>query len=126
MSFRAGTRPAPTGLDRARELFLFAATEALTDAGLWDGQSLQTVDPSRVGCTVSASKPSSTPRASRHASRGHQLMNVSNRFGLRGERRNVIAACATGACSIALGASWIEQAFATSCWPDRSSHTRIR
>lgn len=34
---------------------------------------------------------------------------VSNRFGLAGERRNVIAACATGAYSIALGASWIEQ-----------------
>jgi len=109
MSFRAGTRPAPTGLDRARELFLFAATEALTDAGLWDGQSLQTVDPSRVGCTVSASKPFFDSPGLRVTPPEVINDDVSNRFGLRGERRNVIAACATGACSIALGASWIEQ-----------------
>ena len=34
---------------------------------------------------------------------------IRNHFGLRGECRNVIAACATGAYSIALAASWIEQ-----------------
>jgi 3-oxoacyl-[acyl-carrier-protein] synthase II len=34
---------------------------------------------------------------------------VSEQFHLEGERRNVIAACATGAYSIALAASWIEQ-----------------
>jgi len=34
---------------------------------------------------------------------------VARQFGLKGERRNVIAACATGAYSIALAASWIEQ-----------------
>jgi 3-oxoacyl-[acyl-carrier-protein] synthase II len=33
---------------------------------------------------------------------------VAYDFGLRGECRNVVAACATGAYAIALGASWIE------------------
>jgi len=37
------------------------------------------------------------------------LRFVREQFGLRGDSRNVIAACATGAYSIALGASWIEQ-----------------
>ena len=57
LRFRAATWAAPTGFDRALELSRLAATEALADAGLWDGQALQTMDPERMGCTVSASKP---------------------------------------------------------------------
>ncbi len=84
-----------------------AVTEALAMAGLWDDGILQGVDPERVGCTISASKPlfhEDTPYAP-------DILNefVSRSFGLKGESRNIIAACATGAYSIAIGASWIEQ-----------------
>jgi len=34
---------------------------------------------------------------------------ICQQFGVEGETRNVIAACATGAYSVALAASWIEQ-----------------
>ena len=94
------------GFSRARALAEAAAAEALTQASLWDGQSLQNIDSERIGCTVSASKPLFNegwvaPDAINHA--------IADRFGLAGERRNVIAACATGAYSIALAASWIEE-----------------
>jgi 3-oxoacyl-[acyl-carrier-protein] synthase II len=102
-----GARRAGEGLARAQELSSLAAIEALSGAGLWNGQDLQNIDPERIGCTFSASKPlfdDDCPMAP-------DVINnfVSNQFGLQGERRNVIAACATGAHSIALGASWIEQ-----------------
>ena len=107
VSDRAATRAAPTGLERALEMSRLAATEAMTNAGLWDGQSLQNIDPERIGCTVSASKPF----ADENSWIAPDVVNdfVSGQFGLAGERRNVVAACATGAYSIALGASWIEQ-----------------
>jgi len=127
-SARNDTRgPAHTGFERACELSQLAAAEALADAGLWDGESLQNIDPERIGCTVSVSKPlaTSSPAVtgrgsmdSPPGSAGNDVcwappdtINdfVANRFGLRGECRNVIAACATGAYAIALGASWIEQ-----------------
>jgi 3-oxoacyl-[acyl-carrier-protein] synthase II len=97
------------GFLRARGLAEQVTKEALTDAGLWNDGALQNIDPERAGCTVSASKPlfdGDTPLPP-------ELINefVVQHFGLRGESRNVIAACATGAYSIALGASWIEQGF---------------
>jgi 3-oxoacyl-[acyl-carrier-protein] synthase II len=106
-SFALGKRRNISGLVRAKELALASTKEALSHANLWDGQTLRDVDPDRVGCTFSASKPLfelDTPQSP-------DLINevISRTFGLRGERRNVIAACATGAYSIALGASWIEQ-----------------
>src|SRR4051812_13751229 len=88
------------GLSRARSLAEAATCEALVRAGLWQGHSLQNVDAERVGCTVSASKPlfeDDFPRPP-------DLLNdsIAEKFGFAGERRNVIAACATGAYSIAL------------------------
>jgi 3-oxoacyl-[acyl-carrier-protein] synthase II len=94
------------GFQRAREMAGRACLEALKDAGLWDGERLAGVDPARAGCTVSASKP---------LFEGVWLPPdritsfVRDRFGLRGESRNVIAACATGAYAAALGASWVEE-----------------
>ncbi len=114
------------GLKRSKELTEMTCMEALQDAGLWDGRALQGVDPERIGCTASASKPlfsdgarlGSDPNVHFGAKVDLTLVVhspdqinrfVQDRFGLRGESRNVIAACATGAYSIALGASWIEQ-----------------
>jgi len=54
------------------------------------------------------------------------MMDVSNRFGLRGERRNVIAACATGACSIALGAVLDRTGPLRIVLAGSVDHTRIR
>jgi 3-oxoacyl-[acyl-carrier-protein] synthase II len=95
------------GLARAKELVEIACAEALKDAGLWDGHALQDIDPERIGCTVSASKP----LFEEDVPHPPDVINdfIVQRFGLEGESRNVIAACATGAYSIALGASWIEQ-----------------
>lgn len=83
-------------------LAMSAADEALRDAGN------PMIDPERFGCTLSASKPIFgaddtifPPEVIGSEIRAH--------FGLRGEYRNVVAACATGAYAIALAASWIEQ-----------------
>src|SRR5262249_8120341 len=35
--------------------------------------------------------------------------SIAQEFGIAGECRNVVAACATGAYAIAMGAAWIEQ-----------------
>src|SRR5579864_6916426 len=127
------------GFDRARELASWAASEALTNAGLWDGQMLQGVNHERIGCTVSASKPfyceepspglrppspekgegkparPPSPFSGEGWGEGASWVSpdwinhfIRCRFNLAGESRNVIAACATGAYSIALGAMWIE------------------
>jgi 3-oxoacyl-(acyl-carrier-protein) synthase len=106
-NFGQTRRSAPTGFERACEFSRWAAAEALTDAGLWDGNGLQDIDPERISCTVSASKP----LFDENRPLPPDVINdyVADQFGLEGERRNVIAACATGAYSIALGASWIEQ-----------------
>jgi len=100
-----GRRP-DEGHYPATSLAEAAAKEALQDAGLWDGERLTGVDPYRFGCTVSASKPLLTP-----AVVPPEVVNdfLRQRFGLEGECRNVIAACATGAYAIALAGSWIEE-----------------
>jgi 3-oxoacyl-[acyl-carrier-protein] synthase II len=95
------------GYSRACVLARSAVQEALNDALLWEGHTLQSVDPERVGCIVSASKPlfdGECVISPDCINRG-----IKKHFGLSGESRNVVAACATGAYSIALGASWIEQ-----------------
>lgn len=131
---RASLGPLPSkrgegvqGFERACEMSRLAASEALTEAGLWDGRALIGVDPERVGCTVSASKPlfdnsaqlgselkmhnPCAKRALTPVVHSPDLIGqvISQEFSILGERRNVVAACATGAYSIALGASWIEQ-----------------
>lgn len=104
---RQGSRGMTNGFDRAKELSRSAAAEALSDAGLWDGQSFQNINPERMGCTVSASKPLFDGDEPVAPDKINDF--VANHFGVRGECRNVIAACATGAYAIALAASWIEQ-----------------
>lgn len=101
-----------------------ATAEAWKNAGL----SQCNLDPERIGCTVSASKPLFMPSSPTVVSGGSMdsplttagnddfrvvpsdeiLRSVRRRFGFQGESRNVIAACATGAYSIAIAASWIE------------------
>src|SRR5690242_15115737 len=48
------------GFTRAQEMAESATLEALGQADLWDGSLLQGIDPERIGCTVSASKPLAT------------------------------------------------------------------
>ncbi len=97
------------GLDRAQVLTQQAADEALQRAALWNGTTLE-MDAERLGCTYSASKPL-FDRDSRPQAPDTITDFVTRRYGIQGEKRNVIAACATGAYAIAQGASWIEQGF---------------
>jgi 3-oxoacyl-[acyl-carrier-protein] synthase II len=105
------------GFEKARFLAISAAKEAIDDSGLSGKKEL--------ACTLSASKPflasPQTPLPSGEGCRrrGEAAFTVISpdeinrsireRFDLQGESRNVIAACATGAYSIAMAASWIEQ-----------------
>src|SRR5882724_4897994 len=93
-SFALGKRSDKSGLLRAEEMARSATAEALMQAGLWDG-GLVGIDPERVECTVSASKP----LFQGDAPYPPDILNsdVCHRFGLKGENRNIIAACATGA-----------------------------
>jgi len=106
-AFGTAKRSNLKGLWRAEEMAQRAVADALAQAGLWDGQSLQGIDAERIGCTVSASKPlfdgdRPVPPEALNSS-------IGRAFGFQGESRNIVAACATGAYSIALGASWIRQ-----------------
>jgi 3-oxoacyl-[acyl-carrier-protein] synthase II len=85
-----------------------AIAEAMFQAGFWDGERLQGVDPDRIGCTFSASKPLFNGGGEIQAPEVIQE-TIARQFGFQGEQRNVVAACATGAYAAALGASWIEQ-----------------
>jgi 3-oxoacyl-(acyl-carrier-protein) synthase len=108
-----------------------AVREALKDARLFHNDTLQNVSSDRVGCSFSVSKPILNLSSPAVTGRGSKLFvnvdsppeaagnddfinppevisqHIANRFHIHGERRNVIAACATGAYSVALGASWI-------------------
>lgn len=90
-----------SGLPRAQLLATQACSEALATARL-----PSFIDPLRVGCTVSASKPLFDGDLPQPPEKLNEF--VRNRFGIQGECRNVIAACATGVYSIAMAASWIE------------------
>jgi len=85
-----------------------AAKEALQQAGLWDGSRLL-IDPETLGCTVSASKPLFGNGREEIIAPDAIHQELRRRFAFRGESRNLIAACATGAYSIATAALWIEE-----------------
>jgi 3-oxoacyl-(acyl-carrier-protein) synthase len=104
---------------RADRLALFAAGEALADAGL-DGQ-----DRRDAACVVGAvgggmyeveewyweemrtGRPSPKRGALRSVLPRAHADSVAFRFGLRGPRETLVMACASGAASIALGADLI-------------------
>jgi 3-oxoacyl-(acyl-carrier-protein) synthase len=92
---------ADRGLYRAKQLDEQAVAEALAGANL-----PSSIDPERIGCTVSASKPLFDGDLPQPPEKLNEF--VRNRFGIQGECRNVIAACATGVYSVAMAASWIE------------------
>jgi 3-oxoacyl-[acyl-carrier-protein] synthase II len=90
---------------RVLAMAFLAAAEALQDSGL----DLSTCDTARFGCTVSCSKPDlaarqRVPESFFTSSTGSQMCRV---FNLRGPLRNITAACATGAGSVAIAADWL-------------------
>jgi len=103
--------PHPQPLSRwemgAQEFAEKASIEALKDAKLWDNDRVVGSNLDRIGCTISASKPLFDQENILAPDVIQQVL--CERLGLEGERRNVIAACATGAYAVALGASWIDQ-----------------
>ena len=86
-----------SGFDEACRLADRSLSEALGQSG---------IDPSTAACLFSASKPLFDGVTWIEPDFLNQHVRARFRFG--GEARNVVAACATGAYSIALGASWIE------------------
>jgi 3-oxoacyl-(acyl-carrier-protein) synthase len=83
-----------------------AAAEAVQDSGI-DVRSLNAA--SRVGCTVSVSKPHLAARnalltALMPSAVGQQVRAI---FNLRGPSQNIVAACATGANAVIIGSEWI-------------------
>jgi len=96
------------GYERTKELAFSAVQEALQQAGLGALPQRRALDAERIGCTFSASKPLFT-QENAVVSPGVLTHDIQVRFELRGESRTVIAACATGAYSLALAGSWIEQ-----------------
>jgi 3-oxoacyl-[acyl-carrier-protein] synthase II len=94
---------------KAKWLAFSAVQQALVQAELWRDSEL-TADSSRVACTFSASKPLFIdPTRPDYLPPDEMTRFVARQFGVQGELRNVIAACATGVYSVALGAQWIEQ-----------------
>jgi len=87
---------------RALHLSRSAISEALDNAHL-----ITETSRSAMASIFSASKPLLSNGSWLSPDQiNHQLYRE---FGFRGESRTVVAACATGAYSIAMGASWIEQ-----------------
>lgn len=87
-----------TPLERAKTLTISVLEQALSQSGYPEAD---------IACTFSASKPFIGEDEVVSADFVNRL--TIQQFGLKGESRNVIAACATGAYSIATAASWIEQ-----------------
>jgi 3-oxoacyl-[acyl-carrier-protein] synthase II len=94
---------------RALQLAFLATLEALQDSKL----EVKSIEPQRLGLTVSVSKQILIDKAGQNlfspevmfqSNLGGQLANV---FNIRGPRRNVVAACSTGTHSCLLGAQWI-------------------
>lgn len=101
-----GARAPLEANDQARtiQLALRAAHEAWADSGL------QAVDPDRVSCVVSSSKPiflSAGPLALAGPER--VACEVAKRFGAQGVVMNVASACATGAHSLLTAADWVRE-----------------
>lgn len=98
----AHERPHPSfqsSLDQAQALADASTREAFRQAELQDFSAL--------GCTFSASKPLSHDGA--FVAPDLVQRALRHQWKMRGEARNVIAACATGAYSIAVAASWIAE-----------------
>jgi len=96
---------------RLLSLAFLAAAEALEDAGI----DFHDFDTARFGCTVSSSKPNIVtgkngalvlPEIGAQSVLPGQIARV---FKLRGPVRNIVAACATGADSVIIGAEWIRR-----------------
>lgn len=95
----------PNGSHRIFPIALSAAIEALAQAGL----DFENIDPQRVGCSVSVSKPilSGTESVLFHPdSITHFLME---KLKIEGPAQNVVAACATGIHSVLLGSRWLKE-----------------
>lgn len=93
----------PTGYARAEDLSFSAIDEAWQQAGLTAAEART------IGCTFSASKPLFTSDDEAVLSPGLLTDAVQARYGLGGESRTIVAACATGAYAVALAADWITQ-----------------
>jgi len=106
--FVPGSNNKIKGYARARDLAASVAQEALQHSGLMSREKLIAVHPDRMGSTFSASKPLFIDDEN-VVSPGILSHALQMRFGWSGESRTVVAACATGAYALALGASWIEQ-----------------
>lgn len=105
--FVSGGARAPLASDehpRAVQLALRAAQEAWEDAGL------RRVDPERVSCVVSSSKPVYSESGSLRWSPPDRVPEeVARAFGVQGLVMNLASACATGAHSVLTAAGWIQE-----------------
>lgn len=89
---------------RAVQLALMAAAEA------WDQAGQPGIDPERVGCVVSSSKPlPPVDLGAAWAPPEAVPFAVARRFGVRGPVMNLAAACATGTQSLLAAAGWIAE-----------------
>lgn len=95
---------------RLLSMAFLAGAEAVNDTNL----DFMYLDPQRIGCTISVSKPNLAqfnPQSASHpdifsaSTLGKQLYQV---FKLRGPLQNIKAACSTGTNSIIIGAEWIK------------------
>ena len=91
-----------TGYARAEQLSFSAIDESWQQAGLIAAEARG------IGCTFSASKPLFMSNET-VVSPGLLTDAVQARYGLGGESRTIVAACATGAYAVALAADWITQ-----------------
>lgn len=95
---------------RPVNLATLAADEAWSDAGL----NKANINPERVGCTVSMSKPYLDCGA-QNADCGIKIGEteaariLAQEFNIKGPVTNITAACATGATSIIIGSRWIKE-----------------
>jgi 3-oxoacyl-[acyl-carrier-protein] synthase II len=96
-----------------------AVGEAAISAGILDANGSLRLEAERLASTFSVSKPlfrlAQTPQQIAPLCQAPLLVQpdrlvneIWSRVGGAGERRNVIAACATGPYAVALGAQWIE------------------
>lgn len=106
--------PDLNGSPRIFPLAMTAVQEALTDSSL----NLSSIEPERIGCSVSVSKPI-LPSIERTDGRSNFFYSyyppdsvgktIAQKFKLKGPRINVIAACATGIHSLLHASRWLKE-----------------
>ena len=103
--FRSAPFVNSNGIHRIFPLAFGAAAESLADSNA----DLSRMDPERVGCSVSVSKPILPPVLTGISSPDSVGNFLARKLKISGPMQNLVAACATGIHSLLIASRWLKE-----------------